>query len=55
MQHAVAIKAPFALGRFAVTLAEFGAFVEATGRAMGDAFKNPGFARTPRHPAVGVN
>ena len=70
-QHAVAIKAPFALGRFAVTLAEFGAFVEATGRAIPDemytfendkwetrkgrSFRNPGFAQTPRHPVVGVN
>jgi formylglycine-generating enzyme required for sulfatase activity len=70
-QHTVSIKAPFALGRCAVTLAEFGAFVEATGRAMPDelhtfedgkwetrkgrSFRNPGFAQTPRHPAVGVN
>ena len=70
-QHTVAIKAPFALGRFAVTLAEFGAFVEATGRAMPDeiytfendkweirkgrSFRNPGFAQTPRHPVVGAN
>ncbi len=54
-QHQVAIKAPFALGRFAVTLAEFGAFVEATGHAIDDTYKNPGFAQTPRHPVVGVS
>jgi formylglycine-generating enzyme required for sulfatase activity len=70
-QHPVAIGAPFALGRLAVTLAEFGAFVEATGHAMPDelytfendkwesrkgrSFRNPGFAQTPRHPVVGVN
>jgi formylglycine-generating enzyme required for sulfatase activity len=63
-QHSVSIAAPFALGRFAVTLAEFGAFVEATGHAMPDemytfendkwetrksrSFRNPGFAQTPR-------
>jgi formylglycine-generating enzyme required for sulfatase activity len=70
-QHSVAIGAPFALGRFAVTLGEFGAFVEATGHAMPDemytfenekwetrkgrSFRNPGFAQTPRHPVVGVS
>jgi formylglycine-generating enzyme required for sulfatase activity len=67
----VAIATPFALGRFAVTLAEFGGFAEATGRAMPDemftfendkresrrgrSFRNPGFSQTARHPAVGVS
>jgi formylglycine-generating enzyme required for sulfatase activity len=70
-QHPVAIRAPFALGRFAVTLAEFGAFVEATGRTMPDemytfendkweirnnrSFRDPGFAQTPGHPVIGAN
>ena len=54
-QHQVAIKAPFALGRFAVTLAEFGAFVEATGHAIDGTYKNPGFSQTARHPVVGAN
>jgi formylglycine-generating enzyme required for sulfatase activity len=70
-QHQVTIKAPFALGRFAVTLAEFGAFAEAANRVMPDemytfendkwesrkgrSFRNPGFAQTPRHPVVGVS
>ncbi|ADP72030.1 protein of unknown function DUF323 [Rhodomicrobium vannielii ATCC 17100] len=70
-QHSVAIKAPFAAGRFAVTLGEFTAFVEATGHAMPDEmftfenekwetrkgrnFRNPGFQQTARHPVVGVN
>ncbi len=57
-QHRVTFKAPFALGRFAVTLAEFVAFAEATGYLtpdMGISFRNPGFAQAARHPAVGVS
>lgn len=70
-QHEVVIKQPFAVGRFAVTVDEFAAFAEATGRAMPDklwtfennsgeeregrSFRNPGFAQTARHPVVGVN
>ncbi len=54
-QHQVRIGGPFALGRFAVTLAEFGAFVEATGHAMWGTYKNLGFSQTSRHPVVGVN
>ncbi len=54
-QHPVAIKAPFALGRFAVTLAEFGAFVEASGHPIADTYKNPGFSQTAHHPAVGAS
>ncbi len=70
-QHQVTIEAPFALGRFAVTLQEFSAFVEAEAHAMPDemytfeqekwevrkgrSFRNPGFLQTARHPVVGVN
>ena len=54
-RHQVTIKVPFALGRFAVTLAEFSAFVESTGRAMSQSYKDPGFSQTPRHPVVGVS
>ena len=70
-QHQVTIRAPFALGRFSVTLEEFGAFVEETGHDMPDemhtfendnwelrkgrSFRNPGFEQSPRHPVVGVS
>ena len=70
-QHQVTIGAPFALGRFAVTLQEFSAFVEAEAHAMPDemytyeqekwevrkgrSFRNPGFLQTARHPVVGVS
>jgi formylglycine-generating enzyme required for sulfatase activity len=70
-QHQVTIGAPFALGRFAVTLQEFSAFVEAEAHAMPDemytyeqekwevrkgrSFRNPGFLQTARHPVIGVS
>jgi formylglycine-generating enzyme required for sulfatase activity len=70
-QHTIAIGAPFALARYAVTLAEFGAFLEATGHVMPNemftfenkrwesrkdrSFRNPRFVQTPRHPVVGVS
>jgi len=70
-QHGVRIAKPFAVGRFAVTLGEFAAFVEATGRAMSDklwtreegeweerkgrSYRNLGFAQSSRHPVVGVS
>jgi len=70
-QHGVRLAKPFAVGRFAVTVGEFTAFVEATGHQMPDkmwtfenddwkerenrSFRNPGFAQSARNPVVGVN
>jgi formylglycine-generating enzyme required for sulfatase activity len=70
-QHTVTIAQPFAVGRYAVTVGEFAAFVDATKRAMPDeirtyeggewdsrkgrSFRTPGFAQTDRHPVVGVD
>lgn len=70
-QHQVTISQPFAVGRFAVTVEEFTAFVNATSRKMPDtiftfenekweqrkgrSFRNPGFSQGPRHPVVGVS
>jgi formylglycine-generating enzyme required for sulfatase activity len=64
--HAVAIAKPFALGTDDVTVGEFQAFIDASGRAMkgcevydgewhhkGDAdWKQPGFNQTPLHPVT---
>lgn len=70
-QHEVAIAAPFALGRFAITRGEFSRFVAASGHDMsggmrrwtGGEWKNdasrswrdPGFEQDDRHPVVGVS
>jgi formylglycine-generating enzyme required for sulfatase activity len=69
-QHEVLIHEPFAMGRFAVTVAEFTAFIEATDYPMppglytyegswalrtNRSFRDPGFRQTARHPVVGVN
>lgn len=68
--HHVTIARPFAVGRFEVTVAEYRAFVRASGREPdatcttheGDGtslrehrdFRNPGYAQTDRHPVVCV-
>lgn len=70
-QHEVVVSHPFSAGRYAVTVAEFDAFVQATGYAMGDrmftceadvwreregrSYRSPGFEQSPHHPAVGVS
>lgn len=70
-QHGVLIARPFAIGRFAVTVAEFAAFVEGSGYAMPSAmltleasgwavrgnrpYLKPGFEQLATHPVVGVN
>jgi len=70
-QHGVSLAKPFAVGRFAVTVGEFTAFVEATGHQMPNkmytfendvweerenrSFRSPGFAQTARNPVVGVS
>ena len=70
-QRRVMITGPLAVGRFQVTLGEFGRFVAATGRDMsggcriwtGSAWTNqssrswrdPGFAQSDTHPVVCVN
>ena len=64
-QHRVTIGRPFAVGKFAVTLDQFAAFVKATGydtgsscwRIPGDndkgfSWKNPGFAQEGTHPVM---
>jgi formylglycine-generating enzyme required for sulfatase activity len=70
-QHPVTILTPFAVGRFAVTVSEYAAFVEAAGHPVPDkmftleddiweerssrSFRYPGFPQTPMHPVVGVS
>jgi formylglycine-generating enzyme required for sulfatase activity len=69
-RHLVTIHRPFAVGRFAVTVGEFSAFVRATnhdfaknavshlGRSKeteGVSFLNPGFPQTDRSPVVCVS
>ncbi|MDX2158594.1 MAG: SUMF1/EgtB/PvdO family nonheme iron enzyme [Hyphomicrobiaceae bacterium] len=70
-RHRVSIAKPFAVGRCAVTVDEYAAFVIATGHKMPDeirtyedgkwesrkgrSWRNPGFAQTGRHPVVGVS
>lgn len=48
-----------ALGRYEVTVGEYGAFAAATGGGVGDCFgdswQNPGFAQTDRHPVTCVS
>ncbi len=65
----VALARPFAVGKFAVTVDEFEAFVQATGYQVADtcfirteleyvkdrSFRAPGFAQDGRHPAVCVD
>src|SRR5262249_17317558 len=69
-QHEVLIPQPFAIGRFAITVAEFTAFIEATEYSIPDglytfegtwelrrgrSFRKPGFRQTSGHPVVGIN
>lgn len=70
-RHEVTIAKPFAIGRYAVTLGEFGAFVKETGYSLpdegftceggdwdvhkGSSFRNPGFAQDDSYPVVCVN
>jgi formylglycine-generating enzyme required for sulfatase activity/class 3 adenylate cyclase len=70
-QRRIAITAPFATGRGAVTVRQFEAFVRDSGHASTNtcrafvagawaersdySFRNPGFPQTPDHPVVCVN
>ena len=70
-RHRVTIGSPFAVGAHEVTRDEFGRFVSATGRSMGDScwiwedeegkarsglgWRNPGFSQTGSHPVVCVS
>ena len=69
--HRVTMARPFAVGVHEVTRGEYGRFVSATGRSMGDtcwtyeggeweersgqSWRNPGFGQTEEHPVVCVN
>jgi formylglycine-generating enzyme required for sulfatase activity len=56
-QHWVGIDRPVAMGRYPVTVAEWRAFVRATGWRQGGEvnWEAPGFPQTDAHPVVGVN
>ena len=70
-RHEVFVTQPFLVGRCAVTVAEFDAFVQATGYAIPDrmftceadvwrererrSYRSPGFEQSSRHPAVGIS
>ena len=69
--HEVTIAAPFAIGRYEVTVAEFGRFVDETGYLAGNScyayeggnwetragqgWRNPGFGQSGRHPVACAN
>ncbi len=64
--HEVTIAAPFAIGVYEVTVAEFGRFVDETGYPAGSScitfdggadrgWRNPGFRQNGRHPAACVS
>ena len=69
--HRVTIPAPFAVGRFEVTVGQYRRFAEATGRGSGDGcyiyeggvwkedarrnWRDPGFDQDDNHPVVCVN
>jgi formylglycine-generating enzyme required for sulfatase activity len=70
-QHRVTIGHRFGLGRYPLTVGQYGKFVEATGRRhegglhvwtgkdwkmdAGKSWRDPGFAQEDRHPVVGVS
>jgi formylglycine-generating enzyme required for sulfatase activity len=69
-QHLITIEKPFAIGKFAVTVDQFGAFVAETAHAVGatcgqwngvkwqdepGSFRKPGFRQAGDHPAVCVS
>lgn len=54
-RHEVVIAVPFAIGRYEVTVAEFGWFVDETGYSAGNHWRSPGFDQNVRHPVVGVS
>jgi len=56
-QHWVGIARPVAMGRYPVTVGEWGEFVRATGWTQGGEvdWEAPGFAQHERHPVVGVS
>ncbi len=70
-QHKVTIGHRFALGRYAVTVGEYGQFVETSGHRHeggikvwtgsewkddeSKSWRDPGFAQTSRHPVVGIS
>ncbi len=70
-QHEVVIDYTFAVGRYAVSVEEFGYFCDVTNHTVPDrahtfengiweerenrSFRNPGFAQSPRHPVVCVS
>ena len=62
--HEVTIAAPFAIGRYEVTVAEFGRFVDETGHSERNScwshegtvdWRSPGFGQSGRHPVVCVS
>ena len=64
--HEVTIAAPFAIGVYEVTVAEFGRFVDETGYSAGSScrtydsgadrdWRNPGFRQSGRHPVACVS
>ena len=62
--HEVTIAAPFAIGRYEVTVAEFGRFVDETGHSERNScwthagtvdWRRPGFGQRSRHPVVCVS
>lgn len=63
-QREVTIAAPFAVGRFEITVAEFARFIAASGHVAADdcsagsdlaSWRNPGFVQTPDHPVLCVS
>jgi formylglycine-generating enzyme required for sulfatase activity len=51
-EHPSRISRPFLLGKYPVTIAEYGGFVQATGRQSPP---KPAFSQTDRHPVVNVS
>src|SRR5262249_49076686 len=53
-RHEVPFSRPFAVGRHAVTLGQFAAFVKAAGRQTSGLWRNPGFTQDDSHPVVRI-